>query len=116
MCFPSHSLCFFFYRQETAYEMRISDWSSDVCRSDLKATEQFKRQSAQAGDLFHPRLQRRRRHGREPPDRVGDGGTSRKARGSEERRVGKECVSPCRPRWPPYYVYKTMRLDLRRGV
>src|SRR3546814_3143529 len=26
---------FFFYKQKTAYEMRISDWSSDVCSSDL---------------------------------------------------------------------------------
>src|SRR3546814_18846966 len=29
------SLCFFFFKQKTAYEMRISDWSSDVCSSDL---------------------------------------------------------------------------------
>src|SRR3546814_14537105 len=30
-------LCFFFFKQKTAYEMRISDWSSDVCSSDLVA-------------------------------------------------------------------------------
>src|SRR3546814_13061173 len=29
------SYCFFFFKQKTAYEMRISDWSSDVCSSDL---------------------------------------------------------------------------------
>src|SRR3546814_6214618 len=29
-------LCFFFFKHKTAYEMRISDWSSDVCSSDLK--------------------------------------------------------------------------------
>src|SRR3546814_8871360 len=29
---------FFFFKQKTAYEMRISDWSSDVCSSDLKST------------------------------------------------------------------------------
>src|SRR3546814_7949139 len=29
-------LCFFFVKQKTAYEMRISDWSSDVCSSDLR--------------------------------------------------------------------------------
>src|SRR3546814_15566150 len=29
--------CFFFFKQKTAYEMRISDWSSDVCSSDLIA-------------------------------------------------------------------------------
>src|SRR3546814_3644710 len=29
------SLCIFFFKQKTAYEMRISDWSSDVCSSDL---------------------------------------------------------------------------------
>src|SRR3546814_3450822 len=30
------SLLFFFFKQKTAYEMRISDWSSDVCSSDLR--------------------------------------------------------------------------------
>src|SRR3546814_1367916 len=30
-----HCVCFFFFKQKTAYEMRISDWSSDVCSSDL---------------------------------------------------------------------------------
>src|SRR3546814_9062173 len=29
-------LCFFFFKKKTAYEMRISDWSSDVCSSDLR--------------------------------------------------------------------------------
>src|SRR3546814_6360028 len=28
-------ICYFFFKQKTAYEMRISDWSSDVCSSDL---------------------------------------------------------------------------------
>src|SRR3546814_5299926 len=32
-------LVFFFFKQKTAYEMRISDWSSDVCSSDLLADE-----------------------------------------------------------------------------
>src|SRR3546814_2219120 len=32
-------LLFFFFKQKTAYEMRISDWSSDVCSSDLPAAE-----------------------------------------------------------------------------
>src|SRR3546814_1077391 len=31
----------FFFKQKTAYEMRISDWSSDVCSSDLRRFEQF---------------------------------------------------------------------------
>src|SRR3546814_10903549 len=31
---------FFFFKQKTAYEMRISDWSSDVCSSDLRVREQ----------------------------------------------------------------------------
>src|SRR3546814_8169013 len=34
------SVCaFFFFKQKTAYEMRISDWSSDVCSSDLAACD-----------------------------------------------------------------------------
>src|SRR3546814_6831984 len=43
MFYPTYSCCydvllvyvFFFFKQKTAYEMRISDWSSDVCSSDL---------------------------------------------------------------------------------
>src|SRR3546814_7983463 len=31
------AILFFFFKQKTAYEMRISDWSSDVCSSDLPA-------------------------------------------------------------------------------
>src|SRR3546814_2676016 len=38
---------FFFFKQKTAYEMRISDWSSDVCSSDLD----FESDSAQAAAL-----------------------------------------------------------------
>src|SRR3546814_9024110 len=34
---------FFFFKQKTAYEMRISDWSSDVCSSDLSQTIENKR-------------------------------------------------------------------------
>src|SRR3546814_3436600 len=58
---------FFFFKQKTAYEMRISDWSSDVCSSDLELGAAL--QSAQArrvgrGDVDHQvvghRPQRRR--------------------------------------------------------
>src|SRR3546814_8019839 len=35
--------CFFFFKQKTAYEMRISDWSSDVCSSDLLAQRMLRR-------------------------------------------------------------------------
>src|SRR3546814_14864078 len=37
---------FFFFKQKTAYEMRISDWSSDVCSSDLGTNAGLKRVSA----------------------------------------------------------------------
>src|SRR3546814_16010733 len=40
---------FFFFKQKTAYEMRISDWSSDVCSSDLAA--QFARDEGGEGRL-----------------------------------------------------------------
>src|SRR3546814_4304516 len=36
-------LFFFFFKQKTAYEMRISDWSSDVCSSDLDPPEEYGR-------------------------------------------------------------------------
>src|SRR3546814_29369 len=38
LCFV---IFFFFFKQKTAYEMRISDWSSDVCSSDLRGLEGF---------------------------------------------------------------------------
>src|SRR3546814_3833396 len=41
----------FFFKQKTAYEMRISDWSSDVCSSDLLV---FDRGEAVAGDRKSP--------------------------------------------------------------
>src|SRR3546814_7127184 len=36
VCVSMIVLCVFFFKQKTAYEMRISDWSSDVCSSDLE--------------------------------------------------------------------------------
>src|SRR3546814_7371628 len=42
------SLLCFFFKQKTAYEMRISDWSSDVCSSDLFISEYFKGQRRDA--------------------------------------------------------------------
>src|SRR3546814_15651154 len=49
MCFS----CLFFFKQKTAYEMRISDWSSDVCSSDLKHPDDDRGEQAgkrQTGD------------------------------------------------------------------
>src|SRR3546814_7868348 len=44
---------FFFFKQKTAYEMRISDWSSDVCSSDLSGKERtsFSRESMSSGEF-----------------------------------------------------------------
>src|SRR3546814_11689309 len=106
VCFMSVIL-FFFCKQKTAYEMRISDWSSDVCSSDLQAA---------AGDMRHGldqavahqrhaalHIDSRRRH-----QHLGEA-----AARSEERRVGKECVSTCRSRWSPYHKKKTQRYNPR---
>src|SRR3546814_5617932 len=43
----------FFFKQKTAYEMRISDWSSDVCSSDLRPIAQGLR----CASIAHPRLE-----------------------------------------------------------
>src|SRR3546814_6486063 len=50
-------MCFFFFKQKTAYEMRISDWSSDVCSSDLRWYEYTGIMLGEAhklGSLIHP--------------------------------------------------------------
>src|SRR3546814_3328136 len=36
LCIFSYIVCFFFFKQKTSYDMRISDWSSVVCSSDLE--------------------------------------------------------------------------------
>src|SRR3546814_14699328 len=105
--------------------MRISEWSSDVCSSDLPRVELVMPGCALAlelrvvdrvagqstateigdprdvaveegavvrDDQDRPRI--RRKHPLEPADR---------GQRSEERRVGKECVSTCRSRWSPYH-------------
>src|SRR3546814_6961002 len=71
---------FFFFKQKTAYEMRISDWSSDVCSSDL---ESFSLEPVTLLKVTESKAWQADR--------------------SEERRVGKECVSTCRSRWSPYH-------------
>src|SRR3546814_5164661 len=54
------SLCyfFFFFKQKTAYEMRISDWSSDVCSSDLRRRERDDRRFDRAARTGRARCRR----------------------------------------------------------
>src|SRR3546814_7442005 len=96
----------FFFKQKTAYEMRISDWSSDVCSSDL-----FRFYSERVFEKMPPF---------DDPEilRVSLASAVLKLKcsledsiisdveqilRSEERSVGKECVSTCRYRWSPYH-------------
>src|SRR3546814_4206410 len=97
---------FFFFKQKTAYEMRISDWSSDVCSSDLRdlslaaqtqRSTQAEWQRLQSTVQSEDRLQQEKKLGIQLAEL-----RAREAR-SEERRVGKECVSTCRSRWSPYH-------------
>src|SRR3546814_1702517 len=95
------SIIFCFFKQKTTYEMRISDWSSDVCSSDLHApwlanfftrTPGVSALSKWIGGV-HPNAEMpafARRSFRRWFQR------------SEERRVGKECVRTCRFRGSPY--------------
>src|SRR3546814_14176228 len=97
--------------------MRISDWSSDVCSSDLPQPQLAVRQDRmlefELRDLLQRQfdaelllrqthrpaeLQHARQH-RRAGKVIGKTGQLR----SEERRVGKECVSTCRVRWSPYH-------------
>src|SRR3546814_9536536 len=87
-------LAFFFFKQKTAYEMRMSDWSSDVCSSELilspiEATR-FSVERIRKGQDTISVTGNMERYFWSINDR------------SEERRVGKEGVSTCRSRWSPY--------------
>src|SRR3546814_2167418 len=100
VCFVNTLFCivcfivFCFFKQKTAYEMRISDWSSDGA---LPIYRRFP---------LYPEMERTELAA--PPQRHYRGcrrfGAIFPVRPrSEERRVGKECVSTCRSRWSPYH-------------
>src|SRR3546814_2547353 len=110
---------FFFFKQKTAYEMRISDWSSDVCSSDLTtpaARDWLARNGFDSLMGARPMARLLQDKIKRPPadellfgklvngGRVGvdavDDEIVLDVR-SEERRGGKECVSTVRSRWSP---------------
>src|SRR3546814_19943806 len=117
--------CIFFFKQKTAYEMRISDWSSDVCSSDLARQDiadrlqsaRHRRGRPDARHGLHPRhrkyLHQAARESADPAF-LGDDAAADQEAGrqvpfesrSEERHVGKECVSTCRYRWSPCHYKK----------
>src|SRR3546814_20287022 len=74
--------------------MRISDWSSDVCSSDLSKL-------ARSVGVTDSPASAARNHSRIDHSKIR---SSRSRARSEERRVGKECVSTCRSRWSPYHL------------
>src|SRR3546814_3473514 len=106
-------LCsYFFFKQKTAYELRISDWSSDVCSSDLAgdhlaAVEVINdgflvalgdlEGTPQAGAARHQAEHQARLFRRAAIAMRPDAEAARTA----ERRVGKECDSTCRYRRSP---------------
>src|SRR3546814_12916937 len=114
--------------------MRISDWSSDVCSSDLcrKRGASAARRSAAASDAQDRAGGVGGGIGEQPEHRLGDllrlrrtadrhGGrnlveTVRHAGRSEERRVGKECVSTCRSRGSPYQLKKKMNSAIKQAT
>src|SRR3546814_8915182 len=111
-----YSCSVFCFKQKTAYEMRISDWSSDVCSSDLLvdgvasgALATLRSVGIEFDDegmltIDSGELDANLVDKLDEVRAVFEFGfqTSR----SEERRVGKECVSTCRFRWSPYHQKK----------
>src|SRR3546814_9743703 len=114
-------MCVFFFKQKTAYEIRISDWSSDVCSSDLfpntppekrsadwkealnpdnlmcRATKAIKDAVPDIGILTDVALDPYTSHGQDGLIDA-EGYVLNDAR-SEARRVGIEWFSTCRSRW-----------------
>src|SRR3546814_16461347 len=98
--------------------MRISDWSSDVCSSDLRGDWQHmpvgsQLSYTQLGSITsnllgtmddEPKTVDCTVDSEGPAKRLNPGlsGNAKALSRSEERRVGKECVSTCRSRWSPY--------------
>src|SRR3546814_12954596 len=98
--------------------MRISDWSSDVCPSDLPLDSRktytksdwilwTATMTTDPGE-FQQFIDPVYHYVTQTPDRVPlsdwhETTNGKKVGRSEERRVGKECVSTCRSRWSPYH-------------
>src|SRR3546814_7908760 len=110
----------FFFKQKTAYEMRISDWSSDVCSSDLTGASMHyiilifaaMLMGTAIGALLVPR-NKSLFIGSLAAIALGivtmaTGSWIFLAIRSEERRVGKECVRTCRSRWSLYHSKKNI--------
>src|SRR3546814_5621549 len=100
-----YSVLFFFFKQKTAYDLRISDWSSDVCSSDLGVlllvlapviNHVLRLDNLLVAALIAVAAVPMTVMG----GQIGVLQGERRWR-SEERRVGKECVSTCRSRWSP---------------
>src|SRR3546814_15329519 len=115
-------MIFLVFKQKTAYEMRISDWSSDVCASDLERAVCLpdERHRTVFGALsLSPRLERREHHRIcLPLPKQAEAATDERVVDnplitvegldlrSDERRVGTVCVSTCRSRWSLYHTNK----------
>src|SRR3546814_10859120 len=114
----SSGCCVFFFKQKTAYEMRISDWSSDVCSSDLRldgadlTRAVLARARAEGGSWRKATLQHANLGGATLVDMdLSEAGMAHCELAGirlercrrEERRVGNECVSTCRSRWSPLH-------------
>src|SRR3546814_16048649 len=93
--------------------MRISDWSSDVCSSDLQQEHQEDDDSRTGPfdkteiDFVRPQKDLHRQHGGGRSEAVGRAGNEgANANRTEESRVGNECVRTCRSRWSPSHDIK----------
>src|SRR3546814_16698798 len=95
--------------------MRISDWSSDVCSSDLHNDLADSVRSLVArvapSEVLHEALETPVPN--PPPYWKAAAEQGLQGVRSEERRVGKECVSTCRSRWSPYH-YKKKHINVHR--
>src|SRR3546814_14953773 len=93
----------FLFKQKTAYEMRISDWSSDVCSSGLVGALIARIDAAGAAvERTPPTSQQTVAADDRTKVAETEAAASAPATSSEERRVGKEWVSTCRFRSAPY--------------
>src|SRR3546814_6883814 len=91
----------FFFKQKTAYELRISDWSSDVCSSDLADVVLVLSNSGETEEVLTilPMLKRQGNAMVAMTGRPQSTLARHAAARSEERRGGKECGRKSRSRW-----------------
>src|SRR3546814_13009243 len=111
----SYMVCVFFFKQKTAYEMRISDWSSDVCSSDLGCGQSHdwyvERFSSEVDAQVHRLPEHQQAYALQIAEEYGDYATPAERQATQE--IGR---ASCRERVWQYVSSSVVAVSLKKNT